>query len=56
MSECDKFYRFGPVKKPEAVFGTEQRFQWQNSKYAADVAYDLPDVKMTRSGAFYLDN
>lgn len=44
--------RYGKVKKPEAIFGSEERFQWQNSKNTNDVAYDLPEMKMSRSIMF----
>ena len=31
--------RYGPVKNAEIKFGSEERFQWQNSKSTNDVAY-----------------
>lgn len=44
--------RYGPVKFPDTKFGGEERFQWQKSKSTNDVAYDLPEMKMSRSIVF----
>jgi hypothetical protein len=44
--------RYGPIKKSEIKFGTEERFQWQKSKNSNDVAYKLPEMTMSRSIVF----
>lgn len=44
--------RYGPVKFPDTKFGEEERFMWQKSKSTNDVAYDLPEMKMSRSIVF----
>lgn len=44
--------RYGPVKFPDAKFGNEERFMWQKSKSSNDVAYDLPEMTMSRSIVF----
>lgn len=44
--------RYGPVKGCEPKFGTEKRFMWQNAQFSSDVAYDIPDAKMSRSIVF----
>lgn len=44
--------RYGAIKNPDIKFGEEERFAWQNSKSTNDVAYNLPDMTMTRSVKF----
>ena len=44
--------RFGAIKKPDIKFGGEERFTWQNNNSSNDVAYDLPEMTMTRSTKF----
>lgn len=44
--------RYGPVKASEIKFGSEERFQWQNSKNTSDVVYNLPSMTMSRSIVF----
>ena len=40
------------MKSSEAIFGTEERFAWQNAKFASDVAYNLPEGKPSKSVVF----
>jgi len=44
--------RHGRAHSPEASFGHETRFQWQGAQFVSDVAYKLPDTKMTKSAVF----
>jgi len=44
--------RYGVVKHADIKFGTEERFTWQNATNSNDVAYDLPDMIMSRSVIF----
>lgn len=47
-----KATRYGPIKNSEIKFGTEQRFQWQKPLNLNDVAYNLPEMTMSRSVMF----
>jgi hypothetical protein len=44
--------RYGPVHPSEVTFGAEERFMWQKSKSTNDVAYNLPEMRMSRSILF----
>ena len=44
--------RSGRPHSPEASFGFEERFAWQNAKFQSDVLYDLPSQQMTQSAVF----
>lgn len=47
-----KVTRYGPVKQCDIKFGTEERFQWQKSKYVSDIVYALPDTSIAKSIIF----
>lgn len=44
--------RYGVVHHTDIKFGGEQRFAWQNATNTTDVAYELPEMTMTRSVIF----
>ena len=44
--------RYGPTKSPEPPFSQEERFTWQKAQFVSDVAYKLPDTKMTIGSVF----
>jgi hypothetical protein len=44
--------RYGPIKQPDLKFGTEKRFQWQNTGSSSDVMYEIPELGASRSVIF----
>ena len=44
--------RYGPDKRVDRVFGTEERFRWQKAQFTSDVVYALPSTIMTRASQF----
>jgi hypothetical protein len=44
--------RYGASKSPELPFPHEERFAWQKAQFVSDVAYKLPDTKMTIGSVF----
>lgn len=44
--------RYGSNKCPDIRFSHEERFAWQKAQYVSDVAYKLPDTKMTIGSVF----
>lgn len=44
--------RYGPQQTPQPEFPHEERFAWQKAQFVSDVAYKLPDTKMTIGSVF----
>ena len=44
--------RYGAIKQADLKFGTEKRFQWQNSGATSDVMYEIQEMQPSKSVIF----
>lgn len=52
LSPKKEVTRYGAIKQTQPKFGTEKRFKWQDAQFSSDVAYEIPDMKMSKSVVF----